>query len=322
MKQTGKHQRALVSATVAVMTALATVLMVDRALAQPAVPTTDRPLRIVLTNDDGIGELESRVFPLARVLSAFAEIHVVVPSTDRSGTGSLISVGSRKRAIESELVYTGIPEGGTQRVDVHVVDGYPADCVALALGGILKDDPPDLLISGPNGGPNLGADWLGSGTVGAARIAAYFGVPAIAVSGLDDDDPEAVQALSAWIAQLARSELVETLEPGQYLTVAVPRTSPSNIEGVRIAPRARPIGLRYFDRAPALRGEGREGPRQVWLLQIEAAGSPPPLGSDVDLYLKDYIVVTPMRADEHDYEAIEALRARLDDFPEWPAAQR
>ena len=39
---------------------------------------------------------------------------------------------------------------------------------------------PDLVISGINGGPNLGDDWFGSGTIGAARTAAYIGIPSVA----------------------------------------------------------------------------------------------------------------------------------------------
>ncbi len=278
----------------------------------------ERPLRVVITNDDGVEELEDRVVPLARALAAFAEVYVVIPLQDRSGTTHHMSLSMGRRSLESELVWAGPLEEGGRRVEVHVLDGYPADCVALALGGILRDDPPDLVISGPNGGPNLGPAWFGSGTIGAARIAAVVGVPAIAISGLDDSEEEAVEALAAWVAQLARSELVLGLEPGGYLTVALPRKLPSEIKGIRVAPRASGLGGRYFEKAPPLIGEGEEGPRQVWLLQVPEMTELPPGENDVLYYVQDYIVVTPMRADEHDYEFMDELRGKLDELPPWP----
>lgn len=282
----------------------------------------ERPLRIVITNDDGVEELQDRVVPLARALSAFAEVYVVIPAQNRSGTTHHMNLSLGKRSLESELIWSGQFAESGRRVEVHVVDGYPADCVALALGGILRDAPPDLVISGPNGGPNLGPSWFGSGTIGAARIAAVFGVPAIAISGLDDSEERAVQALSAWVAQLARSELVLGLESGQYLTVALPQKLPSEISGIRVAPRASGLGGRYFEKAPPLIGEGEEGPRQVWLLQVPETSELPPADSDIMLYLQDYIVVTPMRADEHDYAFIDELRGRLDELPTWPPEPR
>ncbi len=278
----------------------------------------ERPLRIVITNDDGVEELQDRVAPVARALSAFAEVYVVIPAQNRSGTTHHMNLSMGKRSLESELIWSGQFDEGGKRVEVHVVDGYPADCVALALGGILRDTPPDLVISGPNGGPNLGPAWFGSGTIGAARIAAVFGVPAIAISGLDDSEEEAVEALATWVAQLARSEIVLGLESGQYLTVALPQKLPSEIRGIRVAPRASGLGGRYFEKAPPLIGEGEEGPRQVWLLQVPEMTELPPGANDVLYYVQNYIVVTPMRADEHDYTFIDELRDRVGELPTWP----
>jgi len=290
--------------------------------AQTANLEQERPLRIVVTNDDGVEELEDRVVPLARALAAFADVYVVIPARNRSGTTHHMSLSMGRRALESELVWSGALEEGGGEVEVHVVEGYPADCVALALGGILRDRSADLVISGPNGGPNLGPSWFGSGTIGAARMAAIFGVPAIAVSGVDEEDEEAVETLAAWVAQLARSELVLGLEPGSYLTVALPQKSASEIRGIRVAPRAAGLGGRYFEKAPPLIGEGDAGPRQVWLLQVPAMSEPPPADTDIGLYVRDYIVVTPMRADEHDYALMDELRGRLGELPAWPPEQR
>ena len=61
------------------------------------------------------------------------------------------------------------------------MDGTPADCVNLAIVKLLPRRPA-LVVSGINRGGNLGDDVFYSGTVGAAREATFFGVPAIAVS--------------------------------------------------------------------------------------------------------------------------------------------
>lgn len=106
------------------------------------------------------------------------------------------------------------------------------DCILLALKGLMKDNPPDLVISGINGGPNLGFDWLASGTIGAARIAAYWGVPSIAVSGMKEEIPGALDAAVNWVVKLSQSDLVRQLKPIQYLTVSIPYIPLVEIKGI------------------------------------------------------------------------------------------
>ncbi len=67
------------------------------------------------------------------------------------------------------------------------VDGRPADCVKLAISNIWPEkfgagSRPELVISGMNAGADCGINVIYSGTVAAAREAAFLGVPAIAVS--------------------------------------------------------------------------------------------------------------------------------------------
>ena len=112
------------------------------------------------------------------------------------------------------------------------MEGYPADCVFFALAGPMKDSPPDLVISGVNTGANLADAWVLSGTIGAARVAAYYGVPAIAVSGIDNDDAQAVEAVVAWVVKFARSEVVRRLQAPQFLTVSLPVGPATEIHGV------------------------------------------------------------------------------------------
>ena len=264
------------------------------------------PARVLITNDNGIDD--EKIWMLADAFSKVAETWIVAPATDRSGTGSFISLGSRDRAITVEFDYE------SESLKAYAVQGYPADCVILGVGGLMKDRPPDLVVSGINGGANLSDDWFGSGTVGAARTAAFIGVPAIAVSGLDDDDEEAVAAATEWVVRLAQSDVVRTLKPGQYLTISMPRKSPGEIKGVTVATRAHGIASLYLDRFNGLTGDEEDS---LWVLQYGEM-PPPPEGSDLAAYIKDYIVIVPMNVDEHDYELLESLKSGTDRLPAWP----
>lgn len=278
----------------------------------------ERPMRILLTNDDGIDALDSRVAPVARELRPFAEVYIVVADQDRSGSSQFMSL-ARKVTLEERLEYVSEPHDGLNRLEIHVVDGFPADCVALGIGGIMNEDPPDLVISGPNDGANLGDAWFGSGTIGAARTAAYLGVPALAISGLDDDSEEQVSALARWVAELAQSEIVRSLPELTYLTVGLPRVRPSEVAGIRIARRARLMEGLFLQRVAMLRGPGEDDvTTSVWAVQRREQSPVPAPDSDMALSAQKYIVITPMRADEHDAREFAELQANLDRLPAWP----
>ena len=286
----------------------------NTANSQPLDAEENGPLRIVITNDDGVEDLEDRLYPLAKALLPFAETYIVIPSQDRSGSTHFTSIGKHKRALESELLHVEEKTDKAERLEIHAVMGYPADCVMLAVAGILRGKMPDLVIAGINSGANLGDAWLGSGTIGAARMAAFFGIPAVAVSGINDNLEGAVEAVTGWIARLARSPLVQNLEPGQYLTVGLPRLEPEKIKGIRIAPRAPRLGVGYYERTQKVTGAEN---RSVWLAQIPSEGASPPPGTDLALYEEDYIIITPMRVDEHDYPMLKRLADNLDALPAW-----
>src|SRR3954453_16939234 len=104
------------------------------------------------------------------------EIVVAGPLDDRSGSGAGIGPVHLTEGLalgEVEVDGLGVPCFG--------IDGPPALAVLAArLGGF--GDPPDLVVSGINPGPNTGRSTLHSGTVGAALTGANFGVSGVAVS--------------------------------------------------------------------------------------------------------------------------------------------
>lgn len=253
-------------------------------------------MRALLTNDDGVAAPGLRA--LAEALSAkFDDVVVVAPATDWSGAGTSINPGTRSgdvrpRALELPGV-TGIP--------AYAVAGPPALAVLVALTGACGPRP-DVVFSGINSGPNIGAGLLHSGTVGAALTAAIGGVPAMAVS-LDSHwhlgvDPNTEVRHRNWgTAAAAAVDLVPTLlaldEP-LVLNVNVPDVPLDRLKALReteIAPTA-VLGLVELDGVARLDmrpgadplPDGRQtdaallAAGHVTITALRLAGSPVPAG--------------------------------------------
>jgi 5'-nucleotidase len=131
---------------------------------------------ILLTNDDGI--YAPGLAALEREMSALGEVVVVAPATEQSGVGHAITYLT-PLIVKEVFRDDGGPQG--ERRWGWAVEGSPADCVKI---GILQfcPRPPDLVVSGINGGLNAGINVLYSGTVAAAIEGAFFGITSIAVS--------------------------------------------------------------------------------------------------------------------------------------------
>jgi 5'-nucleotidase len=166
------------------------------------VAATDEPLRIVVTNDDGVGAagIDTLVTALAAVEGV--EVTVVAPAGQQSGTGGKVTEGP----------LTSTPAQTAGGHEATAVDGFPADTVRVAFEDMGLQ--PHLVISGINEGQNLGPVVDVSGTVGAARAAARSGVPALAVSqgiGQTFDYDSAAAIVLRWLeensAALAAGEL-------------------------------------------------------------------------------------------------------------------
>jgi 5'-nucleotidase len=121
---------------------------------------------ILVTNDDGVHA--PGILALAEVLVGLGEVWVVAPDREASASSQSLTL---KHPLRAEKVEERI----------LAVDGSPADCVNLAVVKLLPRRP-SVVVSGINRGGNLGDDVFYSGTVGAAREATFFVIPAIAVS--------------------------------------------------------------------------------------------------------------------------------------------
>jgi len=180
-----------------------------------AMPTTASARNIVLTNDDG---LTSNVKALYEALKAQGhDVIVSVPCSNQSGMGAAIRfmrpLGALDSGCRNGAGKTGDPGAGPMtrdgfQRDYFYVDGTPVmallygvDIVAAERWGRV----PDLVLSGPNEGQNVGHIVVTSGTVSNAQYAANRGIPAIALSaGYDTTgDTRLTNPKSVEVANLA-----------------------------------------------------------------------------------------------------------------------
>ena len=180
-------------------------------------------LRILISNDDGV--FADGIQALAAAAAAAGHrVTVVCPDRERSATGHGLTIHTPLRAERADELFA-------PGVTAWACSGTPSDCVKLALFRLLEE-PPQLVLSGINHGPNLGTDVLYSGTVSAAMEATIEGFPALAVSCADFQwrqfEPSAAVAL-----RVAESMLASGWPEGLLLNLNVPARPASAIGPVR-----------------------------------------------------------------------------------------
>ena len=102
------------------------------------------------------------------------DVWVVAPETEQSGA-------SHSLTLTSPLRLRQIAERR------FAVSGTPTDCVMMACLHILKDKPPELVLSGVNWGSNMADDVTYSGTIAGAMEGCALGIPSIALSQAGDE---------------------------------------------------------------------------------------------------------------------------------------
>lgn len=258
-------------------------------------------MRILITNDDGINApgLEVMHENATDLAGPSGEVWTVAPAFEQSGVGHCIS-------------YTRpmmISEMSDRR---FAAEGSPADCVLAGIHDVMKDAPPDLVLSGVNRGNNSAENAVYSGTVGAAMEAALQGVPAVALSqyyGPDnrdlDDTFEAARVHGVETLRTLLDKGVWTKDDyGIFYNINFPPVPASGVKGLRAARQGfrRDMG---FGVKPHVAPSGR---RFLWVTGAPQQNPTSP-GSDADVNLKGYISVTPMRADLTAHDALEKLKA-------------
>lgn len=199
-------------------------------------------LNIVVSNDDG---LTSNVKALYSSLKAAGhDVIVSVPCTQQSGRGGGVVMYStttinaladtditKDNGCRNGAAAIGDPSAGPMKKadftngDWHYAHGTPVMALMYGLDVPAMarwNQSPDLVISGPNEGFNLGSLNITSGTVGISQFALIRGIPAIAISASSKTVDDAALAnpkseIAAALASLLVKALSDQAKTGKLL---------------------------------------------------------------------------------------------------------
>lgn len=247
-------------------------------------------MKILVSNDDGYQAPGLRV--LAEHLSTLAQVTVVAPDRDRSGSSNSLTLDLPLRACTLEK--------GVVRVE-----GTPSDCVHLAITGLL-DEEPDMVVAGLNAGPNLGDDVIYSGTVAAATEGRFLGLPAMAVS-MDSFSPQHFETGGLVALELVRRLSRGALASDIILNVNVPDLPYEQLAGFR----STRLGHRH-KAEPVVKARDPRGREIYWVGPAGAEADAGP-GTDFSALRRGYVSVTPLQVDLTRHSSLEKLAQWLAD---------
>ena len=238
-------------------------------------------MKILISNDDGYQA--PGIVALYEALKDIAQVEVIAPEQNNSAKSNALT-------LHSPMYVTRASNG------FRYVNGTPADCVHIALTGLL-DYRPDLVVSGINNGANMGDDTIYSGTVGAAMEGYLFGIPAIAFSQVERD----WHHLDA--AKRKVRELVQAMQQQQIightpflLNVNIPNKPYDEIGSMKLC--------RLGRRHAAEKVIQQVSPRGETMYWIGAAG---PVkddadGTDFHATAQGHMAMTPLKVDLTDHD--------------------
>ena len=247
-------------------------------------------MHILLTNDDGIHA--PGLWALYKRFSGKHAVSVIAPDREQSAVGHGITLLEPLRATHVSI------DGACPGYAVH---GTPADCVKLGVLELLESKP-DMVIAGINPGANVGVNINYSGTVAAAKEAAFYGMPAIAVS-IRRDAANYYDEAAFFIEQLAAKVVKHGLPFGTFLNVNIPNMPLKQIAGIRISK----LGIAIFPEYVEKRLDPRNRPYYWQGCDSLAADDNPEI--DGTALCENFISITPISCDMTDYKFFEALKS-------------
>ncbi|HFQ4952415.1 TPA: 5'/3'-nucleotidase SurE [Vibrio vulnificus] len=242
-----------------------------------------KPLRILLSNDDGV--FAEGIRTLASELRTLAEVIIVAPDRNRSGASNSLT-------LEQPLRVTCVEE------NVYSVQGTPTDCVHFALNELLKNDLPDLVLSGINHGANLGDDVLYSGTVAAAMEGHFLGVQSIAFSLVGKTHFKTAATIAKRIVE---QHLAKPIPTNRLLNINIPDLPLEQLKEIRVTR----LGARHHAENMIKQLDPR-GHEIYWLGppgKEQDAGE----GTDFHAIEQDYVSITPLQVDLTAHESLRAM---------------
>jgi 5'-nucleotidase len=256
-------------------------------------------MKVLLTNDDGIGA--EGLHAARRALSAVEslDVSVIAPDSNRSATARSITTRSPLSVKEIEF------GDGTRG---FATDGTPVDCVRFADLGLLGERP-DLIVSGINHGANLGDDITYSGTVAAALEGIVLGIPAVAISQQSDKREMDFkfgrsfdfELAAGFLAGLVHRLAEEGMDEGTLININCPAGEPSGVEVTHLGKRL------YNDELTLVDEDAGDGRRSYQIYGFEPSFEDEE-GSDLSAIAAGRVSVTPVHFDLTDRTGIESLR--------------
>ena len=258
----------------------------------------DKPLnlakaRILISNDDGVHAPGLKM--LVRVTRRMAkEVWVVAPEVEQSAASHSLTLRRPLR----------IRRLAARR---YAVDGTPTDAVMLGLRQIMKDKPPDLLLSGVNRGGNLGEDVTYSGTIAAAMEATLLGVPAIALSQERSDGSRTRWTTAEHHLEKVVGRLVSVpWPPGVLMSVNFPDVAAGAVTGVEATREGRRRVGTWFTESTDPYG------RPYYWLSGWREAEDFACGTDLAAVARGAISVTPLSMDLTHRPTLRVLKGILD----------
>ncbi len=240
-------------------------------------------MKILISNDDGYQA--PGIVALYEALKDVAEVEVIAPEQNNSAKSNALT-------LHSPLSVHRASNG------FRYVNGTPADCVHIALSGLL-DYRPDLVVSGINNGANMGDDTIYSGTVGAAMEGYLFGIPAIAFSQVDRDWVE-LESAGRKVRDLVLSmHQQQMITPTPWLlNVNIPNLPYEKIGAMKLC--------RLGRRHSAEKVIQQQSPRGETMYWIGAAGAvmDDADGTDFHATAQGHMSMTPLKVDLTDHDKL------------------
>ena len=247
-------------------------------------------MRILLSNDDGY--FAPGLACLAEALSTIAEIIVVAPERDRSGSSNSLTLD---RPLSLRQSHNGF----------YYVNGTPTDCVHLAVTGML-DVLPDMVISGINSGANMGDDTIYSGTVAAATEGFLLGIPSLAISLVDASGENYVTAAKVAVDMVQRFQK-QGIEAPVLLNINVPNVKYEQLQGIEVTR----LGRRH-KAEPVIKSRSPRGETVYW---VGAAGPAQDAGEGTDFHAiqRHRVSITSLQIDLTHYGQLDLIKNWLQD---------
>lgn len=246
--------------------------------------------RVLLTNDDGI---DAPGLAVAEEIAATLarEVWVSAPADDCSGMSRQVSIHDPLRIIRH----------GPRRI---AVTGSPADSLIVGLRHMMRDAPPDIVLSGINAGTNYSKEVGYSGTVGAALTSSMLGVPAIAMSQAWVTRDELNWDTSRiWLPRAI--EKLASLGPWptcSIYNINIPKVTAEDVSGIELTRLGTQLKLNID---PERRVDHRE--REYFWLKFKREPVAETGDTDVDALGRNAVSITPIAQDHTDH----ALYARM-----------